>query len=554
MILVPYGLLTWRFAFVSDDAFISFRYAKNWVEGNGLRYNLGESTAVEGYSNFLWVVASAGIELLGGDETFWAPLTSAFCGALLLVFVHRALRDRLGLGSEVSFFTTLALALFPPFAVWGTGGLETMPFALTLFLTFDRLVLAKSPAPVSGAILALATGLLRIEGICWGVLVGVLALLSRSRERRAIRSILLFFSLFLGGYLLYFAGRYAYYGQLLPNPVYLKVGFGSDVLLRGYRYVALFFLTFLTPFLLFPSAVVSLWRAPRRMVFPTVLMAIAFPAYAVVVGGDWMIMGRFLVPGLPFQSLLFGWLLNRLRGESTIRRAAAAVLVAASIGIGLLPGWNLHLVPRSVRVKYRYMYSHPGFRSEYEEWQAHKEGVAYASEVGLALKRHSRPGDSVVVGAIGAIGYYSDLFVYDRFGLVSREVADFARQEEREGPLRSPGHDVKVSRDFFLAEHPTYLVFDAIESRTMRTRVMEQAEAWRSLGSLWRRYAPDFIILDGKSVAETHRVLMVLRAVEDAPERKLHGVKRSDRRRLRAERAEAVWRDFYERAARLPDD
>ena len=43
--------------FIGDDAFISFRYARNWVEGNGLVWNAGE--AVEGYTNFLWVVVMA---------------------------------------------------------------------------------------------------------------------------------------------------------------------------------------------------------------------------------------------------------------------------------------------------------------------------------------------------------------------------------------------------------------------------------------------------------------------------------------------------------------
>ena len=37
---------------LSDDAFISFRYAKHWSEGHGLVYNIGEW--VEGYTNLLW--------------------------------------------------------------------------------------------------------------------------------------------------------------------------------------------------------------------------------------------------------------------------------------------------------------------------------------------------------------------------------------------------------------------------------------------------------------------------------------------------------------------
>ena len=49
-------------SWTGDDAFISFRYAQNLVEGKGLVYNAGEK--VEGYSNFLWTMLVAlGMEL-----------------------------------------------------------------------------------------------------------------------------------------------------------------------------------------------------------------------------------------------------------------------------------------------------------------------------------------------------------------------------------------------------------------------------------------------------------------------------------------------------------
>ena len=44
-------------ASVIDDAYISFRYAKNLAEGNGLVYNIGQR--VEGYTNFLWTLLIA---------------------------------------------------------------------------------------------------------------------------------------------------------------------------------------------------------------------------------------------------------------------------------------------------------------------------------------------------------------------------------------------------------------------------------------------------------------------------------------------------------------
>ena len=44
--------------YVEDDSFISFRYAKNFVNGDGLVFNPGER--VEGYTNFLWVMMLSG--------------------------------------------------------------------------------------------------------------------------------------------------------------------------------------------------------------------------------------------------------------------------------------------------------------------------------------------------------------------------------------------------------------------------------------------------------------------------------------------------------------
>ncbi|MCX7878834.1 MAG: hypothetical protein N2510_09400, partial [Ignavibacteria bacterium] len=50
--------LSWSFLFQNvDDAYISYRYGRNLMEGNGLVYNPGEK--VEGYTNFLWTIITA---------------------------------------------------------------------------------------------------------------------------------------------------------------------------------------------------------------------------------------------------------------------------------------------------------------------------------------------------------------------------------------------------------------------------------------------------------------------------------------------------------------
>jgi hypothetical protein len=82
------GLLHFvNFAF--DDAFISFRYAENLVEGRGLVFNPGER--VEGFSNPLWTLLLTLPVLLGADRFELGLLACAklmgACATLVTVVV-----------------------------------------------------------------------------------------------------------------------------------------------------------------------------------------------------------------------------------------------------------------------------------------------------------------------------------------------------------------------------------------------------------------------------------------------------------------------------------
>ena len=79
--------------FICDDAFISFRYVRNLIDGYGLVFNDGEY--VEGYSNFLWVLELAAIWKIFGVRPEVASLvlsillTIGTFGAALSMSRHR---------------------------------------------------------------------------------------------------------------------------------------------------------------------------------------------------------------------------------------------------------------------------------------------------------------------------------------------------------------------------------------------------------------------------------------------------------------------------------
>ena len=62
----------------------------------------------------------------------------------------------------------------------------------------------------------------------------------------------------------------------------------------------------------------------------------------------------------------------------------------------------------------------------------------------------------MTAGAIGAIGYDSNLFLYDRNGLIDPDVA----QRPATG-TRSAGHDKRVPRAYFIDRKPTF--FEALQ-------------------------------------------------------------------------------------------
>ena len=116
--------------FLCDDAFISFRYVRNLLEGNGLVFNPGEY--VEGYSNFLWILELAAIwGIFGMRPEHAAPFLSvaytvATIAVMLWWIAKSPSRHDRGL---IAWMSLGLLCSSATFAVWTSGGgLETRQF------------------------------------------------------------------------------------------------------------------------------------------------------------------------------------------------------------------------------------------------------------------------------------------------------------------------------------------------------------------------------------------------------------------------------------------
>jgi hypothetical protein len=231
-------------------------------------------------------------------------------------------------------------------------------------------------------------------------------------------------------------------------------------------------------------------------------MAVAFPLFAVAVGGDFMPFGRMLFAGLPFGALLLGYLLAGRTEALTIGAVLAAVAV--------LPAADLYLAPASVRGAFHMRLSDDNYLSETDKWRNMAANVEGFELRGRALAVACHPDDAVVSGAVGAIGYHSDLFVHDTYGLVSKEVA----YRPFHGPLReSPGHDKKVAPEFFAKYAPRFLYARALKGRRAAASMRDSLNRWSVDPLVMDQYVPDWIEVDLEGVPE-RTFLFVIRRVQ----------------------------------------
>jgi len=447
--LAVLGLLVWRTAFLIDDAYISFRYARNWSEHGVPAFHLEAQPPVEGYSNFLWVALLRLAHGAGWGLESASQVLGVLFGAATLVVLHLHLTRTLALPALAAALGTLSLAAFPPFAVWCTGGLETGLFSFLCLSSYAVLVRRGGGTLATGlvaGVLALGVALTRVEGFAWVLAIAGCAWLAAPAEQRS-RRLAPFFGVYLAGFGLFLLWRHAVYGEWLANTVHAKAGLTGERLARGAKTTLSFLLLFPTGLAALVLGVLALGGEHRRAALGLGGLFLAFLAYDWLVGGDWMPFFRFLAPGAPMMAGLLALGLARLGSKG-------AVATATGLGVlSLLPVYDLHLTPRSLREAIEFReFKQSGYLTEWGRWQRSVSNLeSIFLPLGRALAQVATEEDSLTFGAIGAVGWTSNMRIHDYNGLVDRDVA------RRGGTAagRSAGHDKAVPRAWFLGREPT---------------------------------------------------------------------------------------------------
>lgn len=452
-----YLFLAVRRQWLAEDAFISFRYAKNLVAGHGLRFNAADPEPLEGFSNLGWLLVAAVSEAAGVFPGTTTQVLGALCGLTTLAATWHVARTHLALDRVPSVVALALLATLPPFLCWTTSGLEAMPFALSILLAVVWLAFDdRAWAPLAAAGAMVAAMLLRTEGVYWAPVIAALAAALRHREGRDLRRPLAVFGAAVGlCWLAYSGWRLATFGTLIAHTTTVKTtSVAAPVLLtRGLKYVAVSALTLGIPLLLVPAAALS-WRSEQRDRRALVLaMALAFPAWSVVVGGDYMPFFRFLLPSAPFLALGVGFLFQDAAtrfGARAAGGAGAALVVLSTLTAGrplapiaLLASLSFVSGPTTVQDG-TFVIEGRTERPLAQEWRV--------------LRKLVEPGETVVLPGVGRNAYYTEATVIDQCGLVRDNSAELAaRPAGRRG--RQPGHDQCMAATAFVHLEPDILIF-----------------------------------------------------------------------------------------------
>lgn len=427
--------LAWKLKWACDDAYISFRYAANLLDGHGLVWNVGER--VEGYTNFLWLIIVTPFMAMGFDPGPAAVVLNLICftGVVLLsARLERLLLSPQGsdgagprpggaqadAGRSVPAIAPLLVATCYPMICFATSALETIFLALMALVAVERALVRR---PLLAGLAAIAAVMAHPDQAIFYVALG-LALLS---FRPGLRPLLAYAAPFVFIYLPYFLIRWRYYGDFFPNTYYAKSASLANWP-QGATYLAVALVT-AGLWAVIPAGLVGLRRTWSTLPGRFVLIATPlFLVYIAKIGGDFM-QGRLLVPILPIWFVLVGVGIQGLLAAQRWKVAAALAVLAVPVALPVnIFGdgdrlWNI----TDEQTYYPLLtFSPPLNRSVYQKQG--KELRARFKDRGLEPR--------IAIGGIGMAGFYSRLPITDMLGLTDRKTA------HRPLVVRSkPGHE-----------------------------------------------------------------------------------------------------------------
>lgn len=403
-----------------DDAYITYRYARNLIMGHGFVFNPGEHVLGTTTPLYTLILTALGSLPGGAAERLitisWLVNAAAGVLACLLLLAIGSQLGRRGAGAAAAAIWAVA----PMGVTFAIGGMETSLF-VALILAVYLFHLSGNLAALGAASAALL--LTRPDGLLFLAPIAVeqARQLYNTRRQLAWRDFAAPVAAFLVPLTAWTAFAASYFGSPIPHSITAKVAAyrlpaeaGLVRLLQHYATPFLGHLTFGTAWI-----AVGLVLFPVLFVLGMLNLARSRPETWPLAAAPWiyltayslanpLIFRWYLAPPLPLYFLGITLGLDRLSRDL---RLPWILPVASAVALVLtLNGWVLHP-------------DHGPDRPAPE--MAYVELELLYERVGRQLHEEVEPGQVIAAGDVGALAYYSQAHILDTLGIISPQSTSY---------------------------------------------------------------------------------------------------------------------------------
>jgi hypothetical protein len=456
-----------------DDAFITFRYVRNIITGQGFTFNPGEyilGTTTPLYTLYLSLWGSFGLDFITVGKLTNIAADGISC-ILLFTLLYRTTNR------AVALIAALLIISSPYNLQYSASGMETgiyTCFILLLFFLYEKK--RWGWMALNGGMLILV----RPDGLLAFMIVALFWLSDRHSFKTGVKYALLTGLIMLPWFL--FATWY--FGSPIPHSVSAKsLTYRSSIPLH---WLQILWQTFaqrggtggvlLITSLLGTGAAATLLRNQYRSLRPYLAwLALYIGTFTFFQSGRF---GWYYAPIMPllFAFVVLGgyeWFrqLLRLPVMITIWQSYLRNILTAALGISLITAVTI---------------------SVYGAWQVANREVAQERlmwrPIGLWIQNNSSSEATIAIESIGGVGWFAERYIWDEGGLVSAKT--YALNQETPGNINVLGLLQTYRPDFYIAWDPWELEnrLGSLEAQTWFDANYLFVNQYRAAGKTWTMF------------------------------------------------------------------